>query len=185
MHNPHDLRARNALWRLSTVHASAGSADLPTLVFLKTPAIVGLWLATLVTLTGILALGRVQVPSVARGVAVAVRGGTGDTTLLLLLPPSARAYVQTGQQAKLDTGYAGTMLLTVKAIDAELLTASSARQRFEYSTSLIAQLDVPKLVVRLLPCEPRGCLTPAIGEAYATTVLAGTRSIASYALSGS
>jgi hypothetical protein len=185
MHNPHDLRARNALWRLSTVHASAGSSDLPALVFLKTPAIVGLWLATLVAVTSILALGRVQVPRVARGVAVTVRAESGDTALLLLLPPSARAYVQPGQQAKLDTGYASTMLLTVKAVDTELLSASTARQRFAYSTSLIGQLDVPKLVVRLSPCEPHGCLTPTIGEAYAATMLAGTRSIASYALSGS
>lgn len=185
MHNPHDLRARNALWRLSTVQASAGIADMPPLMFLKTPAIVALWLATLVTLAGILALGRIQVPRVARGAAVAVQAETGHTTLVLLLPPSARAYVQLGQRARLNTGDAGTMLLSVMAIDEELLSATTAPQRFTRSASLIAQLDAPKLVVRLSPCELRRCLTPIVGETYGATILAGTRSLASYALQGS
>ena len=158
---------------------------MPPLAFLKTPAIACLWLGTLVTVAAILVLGRIQVPRVARGTAVAVRAETGDTTLLLLLPAPARAYVRTGQHAELDAGSASPIVLSIAAIDTALLDATTARRRFAHPASLIAQLDVPKLVVRLSSCGPRGCLTPSVGETYVVTTIVGTRSLASYALSGS
>jgi len=185
MQNPHDQRVRNALWQLTAVRPSDGQAEMPSLLFLRTPSIVCLWMASLLAIAGIAMLGRIRIPRIIRGAAVAVRAETGSTALLLLLPASARAYVHPGQRAELDSGGISPVVLEILAVDSTLLDATTARTRFANPGSLIVQLDVPKLVVHLSECSPARCLTPSVGETYPVTTRTGTRSLASYALAGS
>jgi len=184
MRTAHDQRIRDALWQLTAVRAGDSLTSVPPLLFLKTPAIACLWMASLLTVVGLSFLGRIQVPRIAKGTVVAVRAESGDTTLVLLLPASARAHVRPGQRAEISTGTAA-LQLSVTSIDSALLDATTARSRLLDTTSLIGQLNSPKLVVHLSNCGPRGCLTPMPGTTFAATTLAGTRSLANYALSGS
>ena len=184
MRNAHDQRIRDALWQLTAARSGDGATGVSRLVFLRTPAIACLWMAGLLTVAGLLILGRIQVPRIAKGTAIAVRGETGDTTLLLLLPTSARSFVEPGQRAELNSGTA-TVVLHVTAIDSALLDATAARRRFPDLAGLVAQLNAPTLLVHLSQCSPAGCLTPTPGMTYPASARIGTRSLANYALSGS
>jgi hypothetical protein len=183
MRNDRDRATRDALWKLTGREASVASASANLPLFLKTPAIAMLWCAALAVIVCLTAIGRVRLPQVARGTVVAVPTGHDSVALLLLLPPSARGSIRVGARAQLDTG-ADTVSLRVVSIDSLLLTARAARERYR-SPTLLAQLDVPKLVVRLSRCVDRRCLTPAPGEAYSAAAVVRPRSLASYAAAGS
>ena len=184
MQTTHDQRIRRALWQLTAARKD-DATNLPPLLFLRAPSIVCLWMASLMAVVGIVALGRIQIPRITRGAVVAVREESTGTALLLLLPASARAYVHPGQRAELESDTAGALALEITAVDSVLLDAPTAQRRFVDPASLIAQLDVPKLVVRLSPCGPHGCLTPTPGATFVVTTRTGTRSRARYALSSS
>jgi hypothetical protein len=63
MRTAHENRVRAALWRLTTPDASPGDGlKAPPHLFLRTPSIVLLWIATLVALVGLLALSRIRSP---------------------------------------------------------------------------------------------------------------------------
>jgi hypothetical protein len=186
MRNAHDTRVRDALWRLTASDASRATVpDTAPPFFLRAPSIALLWTLTLLALVGLLALSRVRVPRVVRGAVVAVRTESHDVTLLLLVPPSARPYVKPGQHAQLATGDAQPLTLDVAAVESGLLDAAGARRRYPLQPSVLAQVEDPRLVVRLTPCARPGCLTPSVGDTYRATASAGTRSLASYATSGS
>lgn len=182
MHNAPDQAAREALWRLAAARPEPAAPE--TLLFLRTPAIALLWAAALCAALALLALSRVRVPFAARGVAVAVRTPGDSLTLLLLLPPAVRAYVRPAQRVTVDTGGASAAALTVASVEPDLLSAAEARRRFTRSPSLVAQLEAPKVVVRLSRCVQAPCLTPRLGLTYPATAALGTRSLASYVMSG-
>ena len=185
MRTPHERSVRDALSRLAaarTPPAAAADAALP--LFFRAPWIVALWAATLLTVAALLAIGRIRVPDVARGAVVAVAAERDSIALLLLLPPSVRPRIRVGQHASLDTG-TDTLALDVIGVDSLLLDAATARRRFAGAAALVAQLDAPKLVVRLSRCAAGRCLTSRAGGTYAASTLVGTRSLASYAVSGS
>jgi hypothetical protein len=143
-----------------------------------------LWAMLLLTIVGLLALSRIRVPRTARGVAVAVDVGTDSTALMLLLPAAVRPYVRAGHQAAVETGNDRPVVLDVARVDSTLLDARVARQRYARSAHVLAHLDAPKLAV-VLRCSPEPpCLTPKAGSVYAATASLGTRSLASYAWSG-
>ena len=181
MHTDHQTRVRASLWRLGappTVPEPRGATPL----LLATPAIAALWMAILLACASLLALGRVRVPHVVRGAVVAVRDDRDSVALMLLLPPTERRFIAAGQQATLDTGDSTTAVLPLETPDTALIDVARARKDFRGAASLIAQLDAPKLAVRLARCTRAGCLTPRAGETYAATARLGTRTLASYAL---
>jgi hypothetical protein len=72
MRTAHETRVRAALWRLSAADVSPDDGlDTPPPLFLRTPSIVLLWIATLVALVGLLALSRIRVPHIDRDRAAA------------------------------------------------------------------------------------------------------------------
>ena len=185
MRNRSERAVREALWRLIEPRASLTTAPATSApLFLRAPWVAALWGATLLTVVALLTLGRIRVPLVARGTVVAAATNPDSVALLLLLPPAARSYVRVGQLASLDTGVR-TLELQVVGVDPTLLDAATARRRFADPASLIAQLDAPKLVVRLSRCGTAGCLTSYAGGSFAATASIGTRSLASYVMSTS
>lgn len=174
---------RDALWRLTALRVNATPNDTSQPLLLRAPSIACLWMAALLVLTGLLLLGRVRLPRVTRGAAVVVQPQPNDTTILLLLPASARGHVQPGQHAELDAGR-DTVSLDITAVDSTLLDLDTARKRYA-GPSVLAQLASPKLVARLSRCGPSRCLTATPGTTYAATMHSGTRTLVSYALSGS
>jgi len=63
MRTAHETKVRAALWRLSAADVSPDDGlDAPPPLFLRTPSIVLLWIATLVALVGLLALSRIRLP---------------------------------------------------------------------------------------------------------------------------
>jgi hypothetical protein len=143
-----------------------------------------LWAMLLLTIVGLLALSRVRVPRTARGVAVAVDVGTDSAALMLLLPAAVRPYVRAGHKASLDTGNDRPLVFDVARVDSTLLDARVARHRYPRAAQVLAHLDAPKLAV-MLRCGPEPpCLTPQAGSVFAATASLGTRSLASYAWSG-
>jgi hypothetical protein len=184
MHNEHQTRVRESLWRLGDTDAREPIAGA-TPALLRSPAVAALWMATLLVAASLLILGRVRVPHVVRATVVAVRDERDDVALMLLLPPSERRFVAVGQQATLDTGESSTVLPLASASPV-LLDADRARRDFRGSAAgLIAHLDTPRLAIRLARCGAAGCLTPHVGDTFAATARLGERSLASYALSRS
>ena len=184
-HNAHAATLRHALLRLGASDASGRPAtDVALPPLLRAPAIALLWVALLFLATGLLALGRVRVPRIARGVVVAVRLAPDSGALMLLLPAAARPHVQAGQTALLDVGEERPLTLGLTDVEPSLLDAATARARFARHVGLIAHLETPKLVVRVASCGRAGCLTPSFGAVYAASVPLGTRTLASYAWSG-
>jgi hypothetical protein len=185
MRNAHHTRIREALWRLTAEPPpSARVLDDESPLFLKAPFIVLLWTVTVVLLVGLLALGRMRVPRVVRGAAVAVRTATDSVALLLFLPASAARYVRVGQHIALETGD-GPAMVDVTGVDGDLLDAAGARQRYPHQPSVLAQLSDKRLVVRVSLCRLDHCLTPQPGDVYAATASLGSRPLATYAMSGS
>ena len=175
--------ARIARLRSTMTHHTPAPHDSPALpLLLRAPWLAALWGLTLVTVVAALALGRIRVPRVAAGVVVAARSGGDSLSLLLLLPPSARAYVRPGQLASLDTGGQDSLVLLVSSVSDSLLDAARARRSFHDPASVVAQLDAPKLVARLEPCRDGRCLPAAPGASYAARARLGTRTLASYAM---
>ncbi|HEX5077357.1 MAG TPA: hypothetical protein VFW03_29360 [Gemmatimonadaceae bacterium] len=72
MRTAHENRVRAALWRLTATEVSPdnGLSTQPPL-FLRTPSIALLWIATLVALVALLALSRIRPPYTRRDSAVA------------------------------------------------------------------------------------------------------------------
>jgi hypothetical protein len=193
MANAHDQQVRTALRRLSAERSSSTiGVDVPLPLLIRAPYVAVMWAVALATVMATLALGHIHVPYTARGVAVAVGASTDSVardsvardslTLLLVLPPSARDHVRLGQLATLDTGGTSALDLPVTLVERELLDAPAARRRFREPASLLAQLEAPKLVVRLARCHADRCLTPHAGSTYAATTQLGTRTLASYAV---
>src|SRR5690348_14777249 len=184
MRTPHERGVRDAFARLTATRASSATttdAQLPPAF--RAPWLIALWAATLLTVIALLAIGRIRVPDVAQGAVVAVAEERDSVALLLLLPPSARSRVHVGQRASLDTG-SDTLALDVVGVDSLLLDAATARRRFADPATLVAHLGTPRLVVRLARCHAGRCLTSRAGGTYAASALFGTRSLASYAVSG-
>ena len=185
MHTDQQSRVRESLLRLGAARHGSEPDPTATPLLLRTPAIAALWMAALLSVASLLVLGRVRVPHVVRGAVVAVRDERDSVALVLLLPPAERRFVARGQQATIQTDGAATVL-PLASVDTVLLDTRRARTDFRGGgPSLIAQLDAPKLTVRLARCGPAGCLTPHVGETFAATARLGARSLASYALSGS
>lgn len=184
MHTDRELTVRESLWRLGAPSATSDPAGRTPLL-LRAPAIASLWMATLLVLTSLLALGRVRIPHVARGAVVAVRDERDSLALVFLLPPADRRFLAAGQSVTLDAGNGPLATLPLETANPIVLDASRARRDFRGGGSLLAQLDAPRLAVRVARCGPAGCLTPHPGETFAATARLGARSLASYALSGS
>ncbi|HUQ80287.1 MAG TPA: hypothetical protein VM076_04090 [Gemmatimonadaceae bacterium] len=146
------------------------SPDLALPPLLRTPAIIVLWLLVLSTVVGALALGRVRVPRVARGVVVIERWGMDSLTPVLLLPSSAGRYLSAGRIAAVDTGGKARLELTITAVRRKSPTA-----------------DTSTIAVALERCRDGHCLPHSLsGEGrYPATATLGTRSLASFALPGS
>ena len=186
MRNDRDRAVRDALWQLAALPGSTAKPTTePLPFFLRAPSVAALWAVTLLTVMGLLVLGRVHVPRRVHGAAVAVRTNADSLALLLLLPATAQPHVRVGQQAVLDTGDREPIVLTVTGIEANLLDAETARRRFSAPASLIAQLEAPKIVVRVSRCARNRCLTPSPGATYAATASLGTRTLGSYVMSRS
>jgi hypothetical protein len=183
MTDTNDTAVRAALLQLGA--RSSAAADLSFPLLLRAPAIALLWATLVVVLVSLLALSRIRLPHTARGVAVSVHTGADSATLMMLLPAAVQPYVRPGQQATLDVGNARPLVLDVAHVDSALLDASGARRRFPHASQLLAHLDAPKVAVTLAPCAATpACLTPSVGSVYAATASLGTRSLASYAWSG-
>ena len=186
MHTDHQSRVRESLRRLGAPSVPIDPMAGTTPLLLRTPAIIALWMATLITVASLLALGRIHVPHVVRGAVVAVRDERDSLALVLLLPPSEGRFIAGGQHATLDTGGSAAAVLPIESADLLLIDADRARRRFRGGVpSLIAQLESPRLAVRLARCGSAGCLTPRVGDTFAATARLGARSLASYALSRS
>jgi hypothetical protein len=72
MRTAHENRVRAALWRLTAADVAPDDGlNTPLPLFLRTPSIVLLWIATLVALVGLLALSRIRLPHSDRYRAVA------------------------------------------------------------------------------------------------------------------
>jgi len=72
MRTAHENRVRAALWRLTATDVAPDDGlNNPPPLFLRTPSIVLLWIATLVALVGLLALSRIHAPHIDRESAVA------------------------------------------------------------------------------------------------------------------
>ena len=72
MRTAHENRVRAALCRLTAADVSPDDGpSTPTPLFLRTPSIVLLWIATLVALVGLLAVSRIRLPHTDRNSAVA------------------------------------------------------------------------------------------------------------------
>ena len=72
MRTAHENRVRAALWRLTATDVSNDDGlSTPPPLFLRTPSIALLWIATIVALVGLLALSRVRLPHTDRDQAVA------------------------------------------------------------------------------------------------------------------
>jgi hypothetical protein len=180
MNNTPDTTLRAALLRLGTSR-TAGADDVPLPLLFRAPAIALMWIAAITTLVGLLALGRVRVPLLARGVAVAADAGD-ESSLLLLLPANMASRVAAGQRAMIDVGEERPVSLAVVSVETSLMDASAARRRFPGSPAVLTHFDTPKAVAVLATCseEPR-CLTRELGQMYPATAALGTRSLASYA----
>ena len=186
MRTPHESSVRDALWRL-TDHATSSDNvldDTPRL-FLRSPSIAALWMVSLLGVVAVLALARIRIPRVIHGAAVAVGSPTSDVRLMLFLPASALPHVRAGQFAELATENGKALVLDVVAVEPDLLDPSTAHRRFAGQPSVLAQLDGPRVVAHLSTCPPTGCLTLRAGDTYRAAERAGTRSLASYAMSGS
>ena len=72
MRTAHENRVRAALWRLTATDVSPDDGlTTPPPLFLRTPFIALLWIATLIALVGLLALSRIRPPHTDRHKAVA------------------------------------------------------------------------------------------------------------------
>ena len=126
MRNDRDRAVRAALWQLAAPPASAATPTTePLPFFLRAPSVAALWAVTLMTVMGLLVLGRVHVPRRVHGAAVAVRTNADSLALLLLLPATAQPHVRVGQQAVLDTGDREPIVLMVTGIEKNLLECRS------------------------------------------------------------
>ena len=180
MNTTYDAPLRAALLRLGTSRTlSAEDVSLPLLF--RAPAIALMWIAAIIALVGLLALGRVRVPLLARGVAVAAGAG-GESSLLLLLPASVASRVAVGQRATIDVGDERPVSLAVVSIETSLMDAGAARRRFPGAPAVLTHFDTPKVVAVLADCRDEArCLTREPGRMYPATAALGTRSLASYA----
>ena len=140
----------------------SAQSDLPLPTLLRTPSIVVLWVLALSTVVAAMTLGRVRVPRLARGVVVVSVGAHDSLTPRLLLPASARAFVEPGQLAAIDTG--GTSPLVLRVGPRPLPPA-----------------DRDTVSVTLEPCRAGRCLAHATSQRFAATAPLGTRSLASFA----
>jgi hypothetical protein len=188
MRNANDTALRAALLRLGTPASVTTDHDLPLPLLLRAPAITLLWAGLLVTIVGLLALSRIRVPRIVRGVAVAVDApadaGPDSVALVLLLPSSARPYIGPGLQAALDVGAVSPVLVGVAGFEPTVIDRGTSRRRFSRTPSVLAQLETPKVALPLSRCgASHGCLTPHVGAVYSATATLGTRSLASYAWS--
>lgn len=147
--------------------------ELPLPRLLRTPAITILWMATIAVLVTALALGRVRVPRVERGVVVTEPSGDGGLTPVLVLPSSARRYVAAGQLASVDTG--GQTPVTVA------FAAAPPPARDDRGGTWLS-FDTTTLALPLERCHRDHCLPLARGRRFTATVTLGTRSLASFAL---
>jgi hypothetical protein len=72
MRTAHENRVRAALWRLTAADVSPGDGlNTPPPLFLRTPSLMLLWVATLIALVGLLALSRIRPPHTDRDSVVA------------------------------------------------------------------------------------------------------------------
>jgi hypothetical protein len=72
MRTAHETKVRAALWRLTATDTSPDDGlSIPPPLFLRTPSIALLWIATIVALVGLLALSRIRLPHTDRHRAVA------------------------------------------------------------------------------------------------------------------
>ncbi len=183
-------RERVALRRLAVNRPSAaGNPDVALPFLLRAPTLAVLWALALLTVVGTLAIGRIRLPNVARGVVTTVRpiAGAQAHLTLMILEPTAVNHVRPGQLVTVDTGGAAPMRLAVSSVEPTLLDLGAARARFRAPEHLAAHLDSPKLVAYLTACTARACLTPQglvprDGGAYRATLTLGIRTLASYAL---
>ena len=183
MRNANDTALRAALLRLGTP-APGTNQDLPLPLLLRAPAITLLWAGLLVTIVGLLALSRIRVPRIVRGVAVAVDAAPDSVALMLLLPSSARPYIGPGLQAALEVGAASPVVVGVASLQPTMIDRRTSRHRFSRMPSVLAQLETPKVALPLSRCgASHECLTPHAGAVYSATATLGTRSLASYAWS--
>lgn len=188
MRNADDTTLRAALLRLGTPASVTTDQDLPLPLLLRAPAITLLWVGLLVTIVGLLALSRIRVPRVVRGVAVAVdaapSAGADSVALVLLLPTSARPYIGPGIQAALEVGATSPVVVGVASLESTVIDRRTSRRRFSRMPSVLAQLETPKVALPLSRCRTsHECLTPRVGAVYSATATLGTRSLASYAWS--
>jgi hypothetical protein len=67
MRTAHETKVRAALWRLTASEVAPDDGlNNPPPLFLRAPSIALLWIATLITLVGLLALSRIRLPHIDR-----------------------------------------------------------------------------------------------------------------------
>lgn len=183
MTNSHDDRLRRALSSLGG-EGSGRVDDIPLPPLFRAPVIALMWIALAVTTVCLLALARVRVPRVARGVAIAVESGADSVSLMLLLPTDAQPYLRVGQRATVDVGSGRPVVLGLTTVDSSRVDVRSARLRFPQSPQVLAHFEAPKVVAVLSRCSAdHACLTPEPGAVYQATASLGTRTLASLAWS--
>ena len=138
------------------------TADLPLPPLLRTPSIALLWMLSLATVVAAMTLGHVRVPRVARGVVVVERDARDSLTPRLLLPASARPFVQPSQLVAIDTG-GGPPFVSRTA------------------PRTLARANRETVSVALEPCRVGHCLPYTTNQRFTATATLGTRSLASFA----
>ena len=176
---PHVQTALRRLAARPPHAAEINDSDLPRL--LRAPSVVIIWMIAMVTVIALVALSRVRVPHVVRGVVttVTVKAAQHQETLLLL-PPSARSSVRAGQIVSVDTGGAKPLTLRIASVEPEPLDVRGARSRYPASAGVLVHLASPKVAVHLDSCQPGVCLTTLRESAYSATATLGVRTLASY-----
>ena len=154
--------ARPGVRDLLVEQQRTANGDLPLPALLRTPSIAVLWMLSLTTVVAAMTLGRVRVPRLARGVVVVERHAHDSLTPRLLLPASARGFVQPGQLTAIDTGGGSPFVSSIVA-------------------GTLAQADGETVSVALEPCRAGHCLPYSTNQRFTATATLGTRSLASFA----
>ena len=172
----HPLTARSErrnVRALLIAQQSTDRPDLPLPRMLRTPAIIILWALALSTTVAALALGRVRVPRVERGVVRVERTGADSLTPVLILPSSARRYAEAGQLATVDTGGPAPLTLALASVPAT--KAGEPRGAW-------LSIDTATIALPLERCRASQCLLLSRDRRFTATARLGTRSLASFAL---
>lgn len=171
---PHEPNVRALL-----IQQQRETPDLLLPVLLRTPSLVLLWTLAVGIVVAALALGRVRVPRTVNATVVVPATGPDSLTPLLLLPRGVRAFVAPGHVATIHTGDAGTIGVAI------LSTPTAVPQRSIPPWLDRAGTDSSTVAVRLERCHDNRCLPLTPGATYRATATLGTRSLASYTLTGS